>query len=600
MYDHRPPADVEPLPVAEAVVLRQHDGLDFEGEVVRSIIDLMGQRGHTVRQLDGPATETVAAMEAGVEVIVGGRLPDDAVGRRRGRPDLLVRAEHDERWRYRPVEIKAHRTTRPSPDATILGCELTDLLSEPSSLDHLASLTGRRRTNGLQLAHYRRMLEGLGRHSVSPLAGVIGKERRVLWLDLDARTIPAVWDRSAAGRQSLLERYDREFEFRLDAIDADKSGNPIVEPVWVHECGDCPWREHCLPVVKERHCVSTLQGVGYQAWRTYRHMGVRTVEELAGVDWRSSMVADEWPVSHPVSLADLTTDPASHLDQAMASSAGRLLRRHGFTDPASFAHFDTRVLEAAGWPTGRIAAHIDEAIARTLAPTSACLRRGLESLEVPSFDIEIDIDMESGLSGLAYLWGTYLPATDQATADADWTVHPGLAAARVFTRFWQRLTDMRHQAEAAEQSIGFYCWHDEAEKSALRSGAREASRLLGFHTAPDDVEAFLDSGVLIDLCAIARTDLVTGGSKGLKAIAPLAGFSWRDDDPDGAASMVWHQHAVDDTLTDAERAQWRQRLIDYNEDDVRAEAAVRSWMRSTNFTPVDQVDLPLNRGDGQR
>lgn len=586
--------------MAEAILLRQDEGLEFERVVLQTLIDLMAQRGHSVRQIDGPGAETLAAMDEGIELIIGGRLPDDTEGRRSGRPDLLVRAEYDQRWRYRPVEIKAHRTTRPSPDVTVLGSELADLLHEPSPLEHRASLTGRRRTNGLQLAHYHRMLEGLGRQSASALAGVIGKERQVLWLDLDTQNIPAVWDRPAAGKQSLLERYDKEFEFRLDAIDADRSGNPIVEPVWVHECGDCPWRAHCLPIVQDRHCVSTLQGVGYQAWRTYRRMGVRTVEDLAGVEWRSGAVADEWPTTHAMPLADLVADPGTHIEQAIDSPAGKLLSRHGFIDVAAFELFDDRVLERVGWPTGRLASHIDEAIARTYAPTSACLRRGMTSLEVPSFDIEVDIDMESGLSGLAYLWGTYTPATDQATADADWTRHPGLAAARVFVTFWHRLTEMRQSAAAADRSIGFYCWHDEAEKAALRSGAKEASRLLGVHTAPDDVEGFLDAGILIDLCAIARNDLVTGGSKGLKAIAPLAGFNWRDDDPDGAASMVWHRHAVDEVLSDGEQQRWRQRLIDYNEDDVRAEAAVRSWMRATDFTPVDQVVLPSIEGGGRR
>lgn len=586
--------------MAEAILLRQDEGLVFEGEVLQTIIDLMAQHSRSVRQLDGPAAETMAAMDEGIELIIGGRLPEDPEGRRSGRPDLLVRAEYDQIWRYRPVEIKAHRTTRSSPDATVLGSDLANLLDDPSPREHLASLTGRRRTNGLQLAHYRRMLEGLGRHSASPLAGVIGKERQVLWLDLETRNIPAVWDRSVGGKQSLLERYDKEFEFRLDAIDAEDSGNPIVEPVWVHECGDCPWRKHCLPIVKDRQCVSTLQGVGYQAWRTYRRMGVGTVEDLAGVDWHSGAVADEWPSNHPLPLADLVGDPEAHIENVLDSSAGKLLHRHGFAEAVSFERFDQRVLERVGWPTGRLASHIDEAIARTHAPTSACLRRGLTSLHVPSFDIEVDIDMESGLSGLAYLWGTYTPTTGRATADADWTVHSGLAAARVFTTFWQRLTTMRQLAADAGQSIGFYCWHDEAEKAALRSGAREASRLLGVHSAPDNVESFLDAGILVDLCAIARNDLVTGGSKGLKAIAPLAGFEWRDDDPDGAASMVWHQHAIDPTVGGDEQQRWRQRLIDYNEDDVRAEAAVRSWMRATDFTPVDRVALPSTEGDGQR
>ena len=47
---------------------------------------------------------------------------------------------------------------------------------------------------------------------------------------------------------------------------------------------------------------------------------------------------------------------------------------------------------------------------------------------------------------------------------------------------------------------------------------------------------------------------------------------------DHEASMAWHAEAVGGSDRSAEAA--RTRLLAYNEDDVRATAAVRSWMRA--------------------
>ena len=256
------------------------------------------------------------------------------------------------------------------------------------------------------------------------------------------------------------------------------------------------------------------------------------------------------------------------------------------TDPSRIS--DLR-LDEMKWPRDRLVGHVDEARALVMKPNSALLRRGLVRLDVPAFDREYDIDMESEVGGQAYLWGVYRASTDEATHDACWDADPELAGARVFLAIWERLNELRAAAATAGDSIGFYCWHDLAERAALQTGALAAARRLGFREAPALVEAFLDEVPLVDLCAIAQRDLVTGRSKGLKTIAPLAGFAWRDAEPSGEASMAWHAHAVDDRRSTDEQQWWRQRLIDYNEDDVRAEAAVREWMRRETFVSADSL-----------
>ena len=51
-----------------------------------------------------------------------------------------------------------------------------------------------------------------------------------------------------------------------------------------------------------------------------------------------------------------------------------------------------------------------------------------------------------------------------------------------------------------------------------------------------------------------------------------AGFAWRDEDPGGLQSQLWFEQAVA-----GDRAA-EERLLAYNEDDVRATKAIRSWL----------------------
>jgi predicted RecB family nuclease len=67
---------------------------------------------------------------------------------------------------------------------------------------------------------------------------------------------------------------------------------------------------------------------------------------------------------------------------------------------------------------------------------------------------------------------------------------------------------------------------------------------------------------------------------GLKETAPLAGFAWHTGESGGTLAMVKYDQAVDDEdLPGAVEAQrW---LLEYNEDDVQATAALRAWLDGT-------------------
>ena len=97
----------DPLPVSRVLERRFAAGRRFEAEVVAGLAALHPD-GCVVAEPDRDEREaaTAAAMKAGAPVIMGGRLPADAEGRRVGEPDLLVAAAESG---YRPVDIKHHR-----------------------------------------------------------------------------------------------------------------------------------------------------------------------------------------------------------------------------------------------------------------------------------------------------------------------------------------------------------------------------------------------------------------------------------------------------------------------------------------------------------
>jgi predicted RecB family nuclease len=64
----------------------------------------------------------------------------------------------------------------------------------------------------------------------------------------------------------------------------------------------------------------------------------------------------------------------------------------------------------------------------------------------------------------------------------------------------------------------------------------------------------------------------------IKKVAPALGFEWRDDDPGGLQSQGWlvdARSAEDESV----RLAARKRLLEYNEDDVAATAAIRDGLQ---------------------
>jgi predicted RecB family nuclease len=377
----------------------------------------------------------------------------------------------------------------------------------------------------LRLVHLRKLLQSLGHAEKDrALGGVIGLDADVVvWHDLAAQTWP--------GGRSALSEYDVRFADRLAVASAAAfGGEPLAGPSRILECRHCPWWPTCeAELTRTRDVSLVVRGEDAVGLRT---AGVSTVDKLAALN-----PADEPPMSWTaVTFADTV------------------------------------------------------ALARAWLADLTVVRR-VEEIVVPRADVEVDVDMESfGESG-AYLWGCLLTGVDIGLepgyhAFATWDPLPTADEARSFAEFWAWLSDVRARTAAAGLTFRAYCYNAMAENRWLFGSVERFGDYAGVPPRAE-IQSFVDSEQWVDLFRSVSDQFLCAQGKGLKVIAPVAGFTWRDPEAGGEASMSWYRHAVgmDGAPPDARQ---RERLLRYNEDDVLATRALRTWM-STRA----QSDVPF-------
>jgi predicted RecB family nuclease len=576
-------------PIAPSAVLQRRfqRGIDFEAEVFAELERLHPQavrieRGHAAER----EAATAEAMRAGAPLILAGRLPTDSAGRRAGEPDVLVAAEGGG---YRAVDVKHHGTLRPPMPKSdpALWSELADVGWERARED-AHHVNHKRRSDLLQLAHYQRMLEAAGLAAAGRSGAIIGTERVVTWYDLDA----PVWRTpSSSGTQkmrSTMEVYDFEFDFRLDIIAvaqqhlADPSIEPLLVPVRISECAECPWWDHCRALLEAGSGdVSLVPRVGWREWKMHRDLGVVERADLAALDVRTAQLR-----GHRVDVADLIAKCGGLPAETPLREVEGMARRRAQLDALAAAGVTTvgdvaalSPTTAAYPPLPSLPEQIDQARA-ALGPAPVYRRRRVETLMVPRGDVEIDVDMENVEDGV-YLWGALLSDGDERRyeAFATWEPLDAEEQARNFMRFWTWFMDVRATALARGRTFRGYCYSAMAENRFLRECGATAGVLA-------EVEAFIASEEWVDMWQVVDSQLITGGPLGLKLVAPLAGFTWDVDDPGGAGSMLRYDEAVGaESVEERERA--RQWLLEYNRGDVEATLAIRSWMETAAIPSVE-------------
>lgn len=522
-------------------------GIAFEVSVFK---DLAAMNPGAVVVEDGlgkadAIAKTVQAMESGAPLVLRGQLPDDLEGGRTGKPDILVGVDGG----YLPADVKNHLTVKP---AKVKGSVVSSLASPGQWLTVAGwSATGHYYEDGLQLAHYTRMLQACGYHpgpdrlwaavlgtSLIEVTPGRGADLVFVWHDLND-PVRVTFSRSRGkARRSLLERYDHEHGFRVKVADtarrirgAADDPPPLVEPVGQDECRKCPYEQSCAEQMgpDDPSTAISVGGLSTREWLTLRMMGVSTTAALSAVDTEDPLFLDDYCAE------------VSHLtrDQARNRLIGAIERAEMICDGIEIA------------------------------------RTGDGPADVPVADVEIDVDIEWGIDGRVYMWGARVRrASDESTAQyvtdfVDWKPLDASRERELAIRFASWLRAQRDAADAAGRALRVFHW-SHPERSKLIS-------ILGLAEVGDLVNP--ETGVFMDLAKVFKANFLSLHGSSIKKVAPIFGFTWRVDDPGGGISQTYLSavHSGADPQEVAAAKEW---LLSYNEDDNAAMATIRDGMRS--------------------
>lgn len=539
-----PTLNWQPSPEDQA---RLDAGNAFEARVFEDLAAIHPTAVVVNRQLSkvDAIAATVQAMNAGAPLILGGWLPDDVEGGRTGKPDILVNVDGG----YLPADVKHHLTAKPAKTKRI------NVASLPSPKDRCEvagwTTTAHYYEDGLQLAHYTRMLQACGRHPGPDRlwAGVIGTSRLettpergaelvFVWHDLN-EPVRLTFSRSRGkALRSLLERYDHEHRFRVNVAHVARqvTGNDddpqlLVEPVGQDECHKCPYEQWCAEQMgpNDPSTAINVGGLNTREWLTLRRLGVGTTAALSAVDPDDPLFFDEY-----------------------------------FAEVSNLTRNETRT---------RLLRAIERA--EMICSGIEIVRIGEGTVAVPVADVEIDVDIEWDIDGWVYMWGARVRrGVDESTAEyladfVDWEPLDSTRERALAARFAAWLRARREAAVAAGQTLKVFHWsHPERSKLVSILGLSEVGDLMDPET-----------GVFVDLEKEFKANFVSLHGSGIKKVAPLFGFAWRVDDPGGAISQTYLStvHSGADPEVVAAAKEW---LLNYNEDDNAAMAKIRDGMRN--------------------
>ena len=483
----------------------------------------------------GAIAKTLAAMESGVPLVLGGWLPDDPTGGRTGRPDILVKVGGG----YLPADVKHHNTLQAAKKATkpVSSLVRPDIWWDAPG----CTATSHHYEDGLQLAHYTRMLQACGFHpGPDRLFGAIigtstvavsGPDRELVfvWHDLSKPTRPTFSRSRGKVVRSVLERYDHEHDFRVKvaATAAHITGGaddpePLVVPIGQRECGLCPYVLWCAEQMgpDDASAAITRDRLDTREWQALRRMGIGTTSALADLEPEDPAFFDEYypEVTH------------YGREQALKRLYAAVRQARMICDGVDFQPI-------AGTP-----------------------------VEVPSAHVEIDFDIEWDTAGRIYQWGLRVrDGQDDATARYEPVVsfkplddEGELALAE---RAAALIGQLRAEAEASGRTVAVYHWsHVEVSK-----------------TRKFDCVAAALGGITVDLLTWFMGTFHVRGEASIKAVAQLFGFTWAVDDPGGRLSMSKIEIARGGGADAAEARRW---CLDYNESDVAAQAVIRDGLRA--------------------
>ncbi len=574
----------------DAAVLHRHDVAHGLQAVFGDAVVVVDRQ----RLVDARRQTAAAVEDPNCALIVNAALPEDPRGRRRGWADLLVRSGTG----FVPVVVKHHKVVEAKPQGrTLAGTLASPFLGEATWERGQAVVRGAQ-ADGLELVHLWHLLDAAGwlDDGALPIGGVVDARERLWWLPLDEQ-------RWGPRRQSLLERYVKEFALRVAVADRAEAhrGDPAVEllvqPLRKQECERCSFATACGEEMAANDSLSLLSGMQWRHALAHSRVGIRTRADLAELDPASAAVAkahriaggaeDLGALLHRAAAADPATPVGNLVGEDLATR--RVLRHLGMQTAADLARLDLRTLELPTVALGALPEEIERARAHVTG--RAYRRGGVEAVVVPRGTIEVDLDMERSVEGV-YLWGMVVTAdeVDEGyTAVVSFDPLSPHGEVNLVRQMLDHLDALAARALEAGGSLRVYAYSnaeaDELRRISGHSGDAQLER---------QVARLVGSQAWVDLRVVVERHLVVGHGVGLKKMATHFGFTWRDEDPSGLESMAWYDRAVTGE-TDALRMANRERLLAYNEDDCRATLALRRWLDAAELPSIEDWE-PASEG----
>jgi hypothetical protein len=519
-------------PTTPELERRRREANDHRNEVIAALRDLhpdaveASSQVH-VKQLIGD----------GAELILQPRLVDSDTARRSTSVQAFIRVgRSNEHFSYAPLVVKNHEVVELASTRRLLEGALDRILPSDAEVHEGLGLrsTPTVRRDGLLLAGALRILESFGAADPGNRGAVVDRASRLWWLELG----------TSANPRSNLKAYDALYLERLDVLRRlddwfDEGGDFPTNPYWHRECLTCQFSEHCEEQLESTDDVSLTRFTTFDQQLALREQGVHTRTQLA------------------------------RLNPALAQQLRSALTDKQLRGPEVEL---SRKIERLDELIYRARAHVHQSSLRLLDP---------QAMGCPTADVEVDIDMES-YNDATYLWGASVTVHSYIEgivaghrAFAEWGELTRVAESANFASFWSWFADIRQRCHDAGKTFAAYCFWAQAEDGAMN---RAVDTPVDWGPRAVDLAEFRSHSPKewFDLHDYAKRQIQTEGPLGLKQLARAAGFSWRDENPSGEASMQWYEIATGEDATTALAS--RARILEYNEDDCRATQALRDWL----------------------
>jgi predicted RecB family nuclease len=384
-----------------------------------------------------------------------------------------------------------------------------------------------------------------------------------------------------------------------------EGAEPLTEPISHGNCPNCEWKNVCHDELEKAEHISLIAGVVKANVKALASIGVRTQTELAKLDVHSAV---EYDNAHAAKvdlvafrrLAGDSADPSASVSTLTGRSKKALeyLQRAGYLTVGDLLGLDTRLADMRWFAD--VARRIDSARVLLHPDGLPHIPRGAEVPSVPRADIEIDVDMEN--SNVVYLWGTNSTIREGVSVPesvvAGYRPFHCLAEghtdeAEAFVAFWEWMHTVIADCHRKNLTVRFYCYSN-AEKTKMHEAVARWPHFPGMPTH-EAIDQFCATDSWVDLKKNVESLIWPTDGLGLKKVAPLAGFSWRDEDAGGDNSILWYEIVVT-TDDESQRREMSEKLLRYNEDDVLATKVLREWLddglngRGPVFRNVTELD----------